>query len=154
MKIHYVNKIEGSQVVRFVARAWCALMDDEQWDKNSVLISAELQCVFAIEGRKIVGCLTFHVDNGEAIVNIAYVIPAFRGMGVYKLLHDKFIDVSKEQGAARAVNICYPSNVGIQEACKKLGYIPYVIHWTLNIPQESESEQIDIESEVVDAGTP
>ena len=126
--IRYVAQIEGSPVVQFVARAWCALMKEGQWDKNSVLVSPELQCVFAVDGRRIVGCLTFHVDGGEAVVNIAYVIPEYRAHGIYRQLHDRFVVEAKKQEAKSALNICYPSNVGIQAACLKLGYKPYVVH--------------------------
>jgi GNAT superfamily N-acetyltransferase len=128
-----VKQIEGSPVVLFVARAWCALMKEGQWDSNSVLVSPELQCVFALDGRRIVGCLTFHVDEGDATINIAYVVPSYRGRGVYRLLHDEFIVQAKAQEAKTVLNICYPSNAGIQETCKKLGYVPYVVHWKLKI---------------------
>ena len=133
MKIRYTKQIEGSPVVQFVALAWVALMKDGQWDRNSVLVSPELQCVFAVDGRKIVGCLTFHIEETQAIINIAYVVPSHRGRGVYRQLHAAFIEHAKEQEATEALNICYPSNDGIQETCKKLGYKPYVVHWTLPI---------------------
>jgi hypothetical protein len=48
-------------------------------------------------------------------------------------LHDRFASAAKSQGAKTALNICYPSNTGIQETCKKLGYAPYVVHWTLHL---------------------
>ncbi|HZP06760.1 MAG TPA: GNAT family N-acetyltransferase [Terracidiphilus sp.] len=128
MQIKYVNEIEGSPVVQFVARAWCALMKAGQWDSNSVLVSPELQCVYATEARRIIGCLTFHVDESEAVVNIAYVTPDSRGRGAYRAMHDRFLLEAKKQGATEALNICYPSNTGIQKTCEKLGYRPYVIH--------------------------
>lgn len=133
MVIRYVKQIEGSPVVQFVARAWCALMKAGQWDANSVLVSPELQCVFAVDARRIVGCLTFHVDEGQAVVNIAYVVPEYRGRGVYNQMHAKFVEAAKADGAKDALNICYPDNVGIKEACKKLGYVPYVVHLKLKL---------------------
>lgn len=133
MRVVYVKQIEGSPVVRYVASAWVSLMKEGQWDSNSVLVGPELQCVFALDGRRIVGCLTFHVEGNEAVINIAYVSAAYRGKGIYRLLHTRFVEVSKEQGAHKAVNICYPSNEGIQNTCKKLGYSPYVVHWVLPI---------------------
>jgi len=133
MRVEHVKQIEGSPVVQFVARAWCALMKEGQWDSNSVLVSPDLQCVFAVDGRRIVGCLTFHLDEGQAVVNIAYTLPTYRGKGVYRAMHDKFVLVAKEQEAKTILNICYPSNAGIQETCKKLGYVPYVVHWMLHI---------------------
>jgi len=68
MKVLYVPTIEGSQVVPFVARAWLALMQDGQSSKRQVLVSGDLACVFAVDGRRIVGCLTFHVDEGVGAV--------------------------------------------------------------------------------------
>lgn len=133
MRVRYVEQIEGSPVVQFVARAWCALMKAGQWDSNSVLVSPELQCVYAVDARRIIGCLTFHVDEGQAVVNIAYVTPDARGRGVYRALHDRFVQEAKRQGATSALNICYPSNGGIQKTCEKLGYTPYVIHLKLQI---------------------
>lgn len=135
MRVRYVNQIEGSPVVRFVATAWCALMKEGQWDSNSVLVSPDLQCVFVLDARRIVGCLTFHIeDEGEeAVINIAYVVPSYRGKGVYRMLHTEFVSQAKQQGAKTVLNICYPSNDGIQMTCKKLGYVPYVVHWKLKI---------------------
>lgn len=133
MNVKHVKQIEGSPVVQFVARAWCALMKEGQWDNNSVLVSPELQCVFAVDARRIVGCLTFHLEDGQAVVNIAYTVPQYRGRGVYRRMHDEFVRVAKEQGANTVLNICYPSNTGIQETCKKLGYVPYVVHWMLHV---------------------
>ena len=133
MQIKYVAQIEGSPVVPYVARAWLALMKDGQWDSNSVLVSPELQCVFALDGRRVVGCLTFHIEDAEAVVNIAYTSPDYRGRGVYKAMHERFVQEAKAQSARYVLNICYPSNTGIQETCKRLGYEPYVIHWKLKI---------------------
>lgn len=134
MNVRYVEQIEGSPVVQFVAQAWCALMRAGQWEGNSVLVSPELQCVFALDGRRIVGCKTFHVDeDGQAVGNIAYVLPAYRGKGVYRALHDRFIAEAKNQGAKTALVICHPDNTGIREACAKLGYKPREIHLHLPI---------------------
>lgn len=133
MKLHYVKQIEGSPVVEFVANAWCALMRDGQWAKDSVLIGQDLQCVYATEGGEIVGCLTFQVIAREAIVNLAYVLPEMRGRGVYRALHDAFIERAKKQKARYALNICYPSNEGIQKTCEKLGYAPYLLHLKLTL---------------------
>lgn len=133
MQIKYVGQIEGSPVVQFVARAWCALMKAGQWDSNSVLVSPELQCVYAIEDRRIVGCLTFHVDDGQAVVNIAFVATGYRARGIYKAMHARFVTEAKKQEAVFALNICYPSNTGIQKTCEQLGYVPYVIHLKLKI---------------------
>ena len=127
MKIHYIKKIEGSPVVQFVAEAWCALMKHGQWDKTSVLIGSELQCVYATVGKRTVGCLTFHIDGSYSTVNCAYVVPAFRSKGVYQKMHERFVELSRQQSATSVLNICYPSNEGIQAACKKLGYLPYTI---------------------------
>jgi GNAT superfamily N-acetyltransferase len=134
MEINYVDKLHGSKVIRFVAMAWVSLMDEGQWDSNSILISDDLQCVYATEGKKIIGCLTFHIDEStEAVVNIAYVLPANRGQGTYRAMHSKFVEVAREQKATQAVNICYPSNEEIQKTVEKLGYKPYVVHWVLPI---------------------
>lgn len=133
MRVRYVRQIEGSPVVRFVATAWCALMKEGQWDSNSVLVSPDLQCVFVLDDRRIVGCLTFHVEDEEAVINIAYVVPSYRGRGAYRMMHDEFVLQAKAQDAKTVLNICYPSNEGIQTTCKKLGYVPYVVHWKLKI---------------------
>lgn len=133
MKIHYVKRIEGTPVVSFVAEAWVALMKNGQWDKNSVLVGSELQCVFATVGKRTVGCLTFHIDGQYSTVNIAYVSPAFRGKGTYAKMHERYVELSKQQGATSILNICYPTNEGIQATCKKLGYTPYTITLKLNI---------------------
>lgn len=134
MKIKYVKQIEGSPVVQFVAQAWCALMDQKQWDNNSVLVSGELSCVYATINRKIVGCLTWHMaDEALASVNLAFVDPKYRGKGVYSALHAEFVTRAKADGAKRIVNICYPSNTGIQETCKKLGYHPHELHLVLDL---------------------
>jgi GNAT superfamily N-acetyltransferase len=129
--VRYIEKIEGSPVVRFVAKAWVALMDEGQWSKSSVLVTGELQCVYAVVNRKMVGCLTFHVDEdtAQAVVNIAYVVPKFRGQGIYRQLHDEFSKQAIAQGAKRLVNICYATNTGIRETVQKLGYALSEEHW-------------------------
>jgi GNAT superfamily N-acetyltransferase len=129
--IRYVEKIEGSPVVRYVATAWVALMDEGQWSKSSVLVSGDLQCVYAVLNRKIVGCLTFHVDEDTnvATVNIAYVGSKYRGQGIYRQLHEEFTKRAIEQGAKTLLNICYPTNVGIRETVQKLGYALAEEHW-------------------------
>jgi ribosomal protein S18 acetylase RimI-like enzyme len=129
MTIHYRQQIEGSPVVRFVAKAWVALMDDKQWDSTSVLVTGNLQCVYARDGNKVTGCLTFHVDAEQAVVNIAYVLPKYRGQGIYRQMHDAFVEQAKKQEAKELVNICYPSNTGIRETVRKLGYSVYSEHW-------------------------
>lgn len=129
MTIHYRAQIEGSPIVRFVAKAWVALMDDKQWDSTNVLVTGNLQCIYARDGNKVIGCLTFHVDEGRAVINIAYVLSKFRGQGVYRLMHQAFEEQAKKQDAKELVNICYPSNSAIRETVKKLGYRLYSEHW-------------------------
>jgi len=97
--------------VPFVAQAWLALMQDGQWSKRSVLVSGDLECVFAVDGRRVVGCLTYHVDeNVGAVINITYVPPAFRVKGVYPGVHEAFAAKAKASGANGEINICYTSN--------------------------------------------
>ena len=130
MKILYVPRTEGSRVVQFLHDAWGALMREGLWSKTNVLITGLEQCVFAMERNRIIGCLAFHVDEGVgSVITIAYVLPKHRGRGVYRALHAAFQDKSKEQGAKCLINICYPTNEGIQETCKKLGYHLYTQEW-------------------------
>lgn len=133
MKIHYRAQIEGSPVVRFVAKAWVSLMDEKQWDSSSVLVTGSLQCVYALDGNRVVGCLTFHVDDAQSIVNIAYVLPKYRGQGVYRQMHEAFVEQAKLQGTRELVNICYPTNQGIRETAQKLGYTLSLEHWIKKI---------------------
>lgn len=135
MAIKYLAQIEGSPVVRFVAKAWVALMDDKQWESSSVLVTGNLQCVYALSGNKLVGCLTFHVAEGQACVNIAYVLPNYRGQSYYRSMHEAFVEQAKAQGATELVNICYPNNKGIRETVKKLGYTLHVEHWVRRLPK-------------------
>lgn len=134
MKTFHVATVDGSRVVPFLAKAWTALMDDGQWSKTEVLVSGDLQCVYAVDGRDIVGCLSYHIDEGVgAVINIAYVLPDYRGRGVYRLLHRAFARKAKAEGATCAINICYPTNTSIQAACKKLGYGLYTQEWRMKL---------------------
>jgi RimJ/RimL family protein N-acetyltransferase len=138
MKTHYVPAINGSRVVPFVAEAWLSLMAEGLWSRREVLISGELECVFADipkrEGpRKIVGCLTYHIDDGRAIVNIAYVSPEHRGKGVYNRLHEAFKIKARQSEASVAINICHANNEPIKAACQRLGYSLHTQEWRLRL---------------------
>jgi GNAT superfamily N-acetyltransferase len=130
MTILYVPTIDGSRVVQFVAAAWVALMAEGHWSRREVLVSGELQCVFAVaKGNRIVGCITYHVDDDIAVINIAYVVPEHRGKGLYKRLHEAYAIKAKAAGAKTSVNICHADNAPIQKACNSLGYKLHTQEW-------------------------
>lgn len=124
MKIRYVEKLEGSPVLQFVTKAWGALMDEGHWNKTSVLINGAESCVYVTVGRETVGCIVYRIieETGDAVIAIAYVVKKHRRKGFYVKMHDEFEKRAKSAGAKTAVNICYTSNVAIQETVKKLGY--------------------------------
>lgn len=124
MKVRFASAISGSEVLPYVLMAWGALMRDGLWSKTEMLINGAEECAFATVGRNaVIACIVYRTDEaGQAVIAIAYVSPKHRGKGVYKKLHADFEARVKSKGAKVVVNICYPTNQGIQETCKKLGY--------------------------------
>jgi predicted GNAT family acetyltransferase len=124
MKVRHVPQIGGSDVLPYVHMAWGALMRDGLWSKTEMLINGAEECAYATVGRDtVIACIVYRTDESkQAVIAIAYVSPKHRGKGVYKKLHAEFEARVKSKGATVVVNICYPTNLGIQETCKKPGY--------------------------------
>lgn len=135
--IHYVPEIEGSPVVEFLARAWVDLLDNNLWDKSLILLTRELQCVYAATtcGRHITGAISFFYDEDEKFVtiNLAYVDPAFRRMGIMSDMWAEVVRHSKEQGALHIANVCYPQNKAIQDFCRSVGGYEYSHEYRINV---------------------
>lgn len=129
MQVWYVDELEGSEVVPFVHKAWGDLMENGLWDRTSVLINGIEKCVFATIRKKPVGCIVFHVDDGQSVIAIAYVLAEHRGKGIYKAMHAEFERQSKLAGASCILNICYPTNTVIQDTCTRLGYKLHTQEW-------------------------
>jgi len=124
MKVRYVAQIGGSEVLAYVHMAWGALMRDGLWSKTEMLINGAEECCYATVGRDtVIACIVYRTDESkQAVIAIAYVSPKHRAKGVYRKLHAEFEARAKSKGAVVVINICYPTNLGIQETCKKLGY--------------------------------
>jgi len=135
MVIRYVRKVEGSPVVGFLAQAWADLIKQKQWDHRSLLLTGDLQCVYAIERKKIVGAITFFVDDDErfATVNLAYVLPRHRRKGILKSLWGGMSGVVKDQKALWISNVCFPDNAGIAAFCKSVGGYCYTHQYRIDL---------------------
>jgi GNAT superfamily N-acetyltransferase len=105
-------------------------MAEGYWNETEVLINGEESCIYATNNKQAVGCLVYRIDEAlNAVVVIAYVAKDKRGLGIYRAMHDLFVEKAKEAGALVAVNICMAFNTGIQETVKKLGYSHYTQEW-------------------------
>lgn len=141
MKIKYVETIEGSPVVPFVARAWVRLMAENLWDRNSVLISGELSCVYAVEGRKIIGCLTWHGEPETGwTINLGYVVSSHRRQGIYSKLHEAMLVKAREFGVKQITSIVKPTNEPIRASKDKHGYKLHSLYYILKVADESRNK--------------
>ena len=133
--VRYVNPIEGSPIVGFLARAWVALLNDNLWDRRNILLSGDLSCVYAVEGKKIIGVITFFLDEDEhnANINLAFVHPRHRRQGVMRAMWAEMLKQVKAQKASWVSNVCYPHNDGIQEFCKSVGGYEYTRQYRVDI---------------------
>lgn len=135
MVIHYVRKVEGSPVVGFLAQAWNDLLKKKQWDNRSLLLTGDLQCVYATERNKIVGAITFFVDEDErcATVNLAYVLPRHRRKGILSHLWSEMGQIVIKQKAMWISNVCFPDNAGIAAFCKSVGGYCYTHQYRIDL---------------------
>jgi len=136
--IHYVPEIEGTPVVGFLARAWVDLLENNLWDKTLILLTRDLQCVYVtVSDDRIVGAISFYYDEDDKFVsiNLAYVHPDFRRLGIMSEMFAEVGQHAKEQGAQYIANVCYPGNTAIQEFCKSAGGYEYSREYRINVPQ-------------------
>jgi ribosomal protein S18 acetylase RimI-like enzyme len=147
--IHYVPEIEGTPVVGFLARAWVDLLDNNLWDSTLILLTRELQCVYATQEHpkdplsgftaqpSIVGAISFYYDEDDKFVsiNLAYVDPDLRRMGIMAAMFAEVQRHAKEQGAQYIANVCYPQNKAIQDFCRSVGGYEYSHEYRINVPQ-------------------
>ena len=149
--IHYVPEIEGTPVVGFLARAWVDLLENNLWDKTLILLTRDLQCVYLTESidhtdhptkwldtrEHIRGAISFYYDEDDKFVsiNLAYVDPDFRRLGIMSDMWAEVVKRAKEQGAQYIANVCYPGNTAIQEFCKSAGGYEYSREYRINVPQ-------------------
>lgn len=140
--IHYVPEIEGTPVVGFLAQAWVDLLYNNLWDKSSVLLTGDLQCVYFtgwrvsdLDTEKIVGAISFYFDEDDDYIsiNLAYVDPGFRRMGVMRDMFSEVVKKAKEQGAKYIANVCYPQNKAIQDFCRSVGGYEYSHEYRINV---------------------
>src|SRR6266702_4781962 len=123
MRIKYVAEIEGSPVVQYVANAWCQLMKEGHWDRTSVLISGGLSCVYAVENKKVVGCLTWHGDDSNWTINLGYISPEYRRKGLYSKLHAALLEKARAAHVPQITSIVKPTNEPIRASKTKEGYV-------------------------------
>jgi ribosomal protein S18 acetylase RimI-like enzyme len=143
--IHYVPEIEGTPVVGFLARAWVDLLDNNLWDKSLILLTRDLQCVYFTtqgaadpEGKHIIiGAISFYYDEDDKFIsiNLAYVDPAFRRIGIMSDMWQEVVKHAKEQGAQYIANVCYPHNDAVQSFCRSVGGYEYSREYRINVPQ-------------------
>ncbi len=135
MQISYVKKIEGSAVVGFLARAWVALLDNNKWEERSVLLSGDLQCVYAAEGDEILGAVTFFIDEDEGYgtINLAYVSPEHRHKHIMSRMWDLAAHQLKLQNAGWISVVCYPTNEEIAGFCKSIGGRIYTHQYRIDL---------------------
>lgn len=135
MKVHYVKRVEGCEVVIFLHRGWVDLASKGLTDQRSVLISGDMQCVYAKERGRVVGAITFWKtdSDGAMNINLGYVDPRHRRKGIYRELWGELVKKSQEQGCRWISSMSSPHNKDIAAFNKSAGRYAYAIQYRYDI---------------------
>lgn len=134
MTLKTAAKLDGSPYVRFVTKCWLALVKEGFWSSTEFLIDGYLKVIVALDGRKLVGCLTWHEDvTAAATINLAYVVPSHRRKGIYREMQEELIRLSKQKGLKKIISITKPTNIAVRSAKEAAGFKLTSVQYELEI---------------------
>lgn len=109
-----------------------SLLDPEQiaagyveWAEHSVANAAENGLVLVEEGAPIgVATVTHHDELGALEIELAGIIRARQGLGLYRFLLDAVFNRAREVSATRVVISTQSYNTNVQRAWARSGFVP------------------------------
>lgn len=136
MTLKNVTRLEGSPYVPFVTKCWLALVKEGLWNSTEVLVDGSLKVIIALDGRKRVGCLTWHEDvTDAATINLAYVVHSHRRKGVYREMQEELVRLAKQKGLKKIITITKPTNTAVRTAKEASGFKLVSVQYELDLTQ-------------------
>lgn len=122
MNIEYVSRIDGTNITPFLLEAYMALRKSGHVDPLACPFSGREEAFYICNRRKnIVAVLSFARSDDSFIVNMGFVLPAYRKRGYYRLLWERLVEEARKRKLKAIAGYHYPGNTDILEFNKKLG---------------------------------
>lgn len=106
IRVDFVDGINGTPAAELAVRGWLDTLEHGYSD-GTINMQAELKAFigYAQNGRDMlpVGVVTFFVDNARIWVQQSFVLPEFRGRGVYSAMWNELIGHAQDLPAVRSI---------------------------------------------------
>lgn len=101
---------------------WKARQFEEVGKKDGLMFKENTNYWGLYINRKLVGIVGYDLlKNGSAVLRSDYVVPEYRGRGIYRMLHEHRMQILMDKGIKHMVITCTENSYPMH---KKLGAIP------------------------------
>lgn len=132
--LHESDTLNGSPCIPLCVSGWKELLELGYTDPLSVLLYGDQSVIWAEQNGKVAGVLVWRYYEGtkELWIVFGYVHPHHRKKGLYRLLHERAVEIARAKGAVEVAGGVNPTNHGMIQVCSRLGrklqYLTYSMH--------------------------
>lgn len=141
MNVVYFEQLNGTPALALAMRGW-ADVEERGFGDGLLNVYATLNALvgYAENGRDQVpaGVITFeHQEHLNRIwIYQGFVLPEFRGRGVYRLMWNELVLKALELKAAKIQSATHVRNIAMRAVSKKLGRVEDLIGMTFDVPAD------------------
>lgn len=123
IETRYYPKIPGTEAIPFLVHAWGKLIERDLCEPGDIFLDHENGAVLAFVGGVAVGAISYSYAewNRKMWIQIGFVKPPWRRMGIYTALWQRLLGVAADIGCQSIVSATNIGNAPMRATSAKFG---------------------------------